>query len=128
MDSARDRDDLELELAELRECLRTQDDELAALRAQLAPKQPTRRDLLKTGGLVGAGLAALTIAGAAAQPQQAAAIEGHNVRLRGALYIYLTLKGQKQGNIQGSVTQKGRGAFLRQLAYLESVTRGRSRS
>lgn len=118
MDSARDRDELELELADLRQRLKAQDDELAELRAQLAPKQPTRRDLLRTGGLVGAGIAALTIAGATAQPQQAAAIEGHNVRLRGGLYIYMTLKGQKQGNIQGSVTQKGREGSI-QVGYLQ---------
>ncbi len=111
MDSARpDRDALEAELADLRARLKTQGDELEALRAQLAPASgPTRRDLLRAGGLVGAGLAALTVAGVAgATPQPAAAIEGHNLRLRGGLLIYLTLKGQKSGPIKGSVTQKGR--------------------
>ena len=111
MDSARpDRDALEVELAELRARLKTQGDELEALRAQLAPAPgPSRRDLLRAGGLVGAGLAALTVAGVAgATPQPAAAIEGQNLRLRAPLFIYLTLKGQKQGNIQGNVTQKGR--------------------
>lgn len=111
MDSARpDRDALEAELADLRARLKTQGDELDALRAQLAPANgPTRRDLLRAGGLVGAGLAALTVAGVAgATPQPAAAIEGQNLRLRGGLLIYLTLKGQKQGDIKGGVTQKGR--------------------
>lgn len=111
MDSARpDRDALEAELAELRARLKTQGDELDALRAQLTTASgPTRRDLLRAGGLVGAGLAALTVAGVAgATPQPAAAIEGQNLRLRGGLLIYLTLKGQKQGDIKGSVTQKGR--------------------
>ncbi len=120
MDSARpDRDALESELAELRTKLRTQGDELAALRSQLAPASgPTRRDLLRAGGLVGAGLAALTVAGVAgAQP--AAAIEGQNLRLRGGLYIYLTLKGQKQGTINGGVTQKGRENSIG-VQYLQS--------
>lgn len=111
MDSARpDRDALEAELAELRSRLKSQGDELATLRSQLAPASgPTRRDLLRAGGLVGAGLAALTVAGVAgATPQPADAIEGQNLRLRGGLLIYLTLKGQKQGNINGGVTQKGR--------------------
>ena len=120
MDSARpDRDALETELAELRTKLKTQGDELAALRSQLAPAAgPTRRDLLRAGGLVGAGLAALTVAGVAgAQP--AAAIEGQNLRLRGGLYIYLTLKGQKQGTIAGSVIQKGREGSIA-VQYLQS--------
>ena len=120
MDSARpDRDVLEAELAELRTKLKTQGDELAALRSQLAPASgPTRRDFLRAGGLVGAGLAALTVAGAAtAQP--AAAIEGQNLRLRGGLYIYLTLKGQKQGQINGGVTQKGRENSIA-VQYLQS--------
>ena len=111
MDSTRpDRDALEAELAELRSRLKAQGDELEALRSQLAPAPgPTRRDLFRAGGLVGAGLAALTVAGVAgATPQPAAAIEGQNLRLRGGLLIYLTLKGQKQGDIKGSVTQKGR--------------------
>jgi type VI secretion system secreted protein Hcp len=122
MDSARpDRDALESELAELRTKLKTQGDELDALRAQLAPASgPTRRDLLRAGGLVGAGLAALTVAGVAgATPQPAAAIEGHNLRMRGGLFIYLTLKGQKQGDIKGSVTQKGRENSI-QVQYLQS--------
>ncbi|HET9808611.1 MAG TPA: hypothetical protein VFQ66_02870, partial [Candidatus Limnocylindria bacterium] len=82
MDSARDdRDQLQAELSELRTRLKTQGDELEALRAQLAPETTTRRDVLKAGGLVGAGLMALTAAGiAGAKPQPAAAIEGHNVR------------------------------------------------
>jgi type VI secretion system secreted protein Hcp len=121
MDSARpdDRDALDAELQELRARLKTQGDELAALRAQLAPSTPTRRDLLRAGGLVGAGLAALTVAGiAGAAPQPADAIEGQNLRLRGPLYIYLTLKGQKSGNIQGGVTQKGRQDSI-QVQYLQ---------
>jgi type VI secretion system secreted protein Hcp len=120
MDSTRpDRDALESELGELRARLKTQGDELAALRAQLAPSTPTRRDLLRAGGLVGAGLAALTVAGmAGAAPQPADAIEGHNVRLLGPLYIYLTLKGQKSGNISGGVTQKGREGSI-QVQYLQ---------
>jgi len=122
MDSARpDRDALEAELAELRTKLKTQGDELTALRAQLAPAGgPTRRDLLRAGGLVGAGLAALTVAGVAgATPQPAAAIEGHNLRLRGGLLIYLTLKGQKQGTIAGGVTQKGKENTI-SVQYLQS--------
>jgi len=121
MDSARpDRDALETELQELRAKLKSQGDELDALRAQLTPSGPTRRDLLRAGGLVGAGLAALTVAGVAgATPQPAAAIEGHNLRLRGPLYIYLTLKGQKQGTIKGGVTQKGREDTI-QVQYLQS--------
>jgi len=120
MDSTRpDRDALESELGELRARLKTQGDELAALRAQLAPSTPTRRDLLRAGGLVGAGLAALTVAGiAGAAPQPADAIEGHNVRLAGPLSIFLTLKGQKSGNIQGGVTQKGREGSI-QVQYLQ---------
>ena len=109
MENARpDHDALETELAELRRRLKTQGDELEALRSQLAPASgPTRRDLLRAGGLVGAGLAALTVAGVAgATPQPAAAIEGQNLRLRGGILIYLTLNGQKQGNIQGGVTVK----------------------
>jgi len=122
MDSARpDRDALEAELAELRARLKTQGDELDSLRSQLAPAPgPSRRDLLRAGGLVGAGLAALTVAGVAgAAPQPAAAIEGHNLRLRGGLLIYLTLKGQKQGDIKGSVTQKGREGSI-SVQYLQS--------
>jgi type VI secretion system secreted protein Hcp len=122
MDNARpDRDALETELAELRARLKTQGDELDALRAQLAPASgPTRRDLLRAGGLVGAGLAALTVAGVAgATPQPAAAIEGQNLRMRGGLLIYLTLKGQKQGDIKGSVTQKGREGSI-SVQYLQS--------
>ena len=122
MDSTRpDRDALEAELAELRARLKTQGDELDALRTQLAPSPgPTRRDLFRAGGLVGAGLAALTVAGVAgATPQPAAAIEGHNLRLRGGLLIYLTLKGQKQGDIKGSVTQKGREGSI-SVQYLQS--------
>ena len=122
MDSARpDRDALEAELAELRARLKTQGDELETLRGQLAPAPgPSRRDLLRAGGLVGAGLAALTVAGVAgATPQPAAAIEGHNLRLRGGLLIYLTLKGQKQGDIKGSVTQKGREGSI-SVQYLQS--------
>lgn len=122
MDNARpDHDALETELAELRRRLKTQGDELDALRAQLAPAGgPTRRDLLRAGGLVGAGLAALTVAGVAgAAPQPALAIEGQNLRLRGGLLIYLTLKGQKQGDIKGSVTQKGREGSIA-VQYLQS--------
>ncbi len=122
MDGARpDRDALEAELAELRGRLKSQGDDLATLRAQLAPASgPTRRDLLRAGGLVGAGLAALTVAGVAgAAPQPADAIEGHNLRLRGGLLIYLTLKGQKQGNIKGGVTQKGREGSIA-VQYLQS--------
>ena len=122
MDGARpDRDALEAELAELRSRLKSQGDELATLRSQLAPAGgPTRRDLLRAGGLVGAGLAALTVAGVAgATPQPADAIEGHNLRLRGGLLIYLTLKGQKQGDIKGSVTQKGREGSIA-VQYLQS--------
>lgn len=117
----RHQDALEAELAELRSRLKTQGDELEALRAQLAPAGgPTRRDLLRAGGLVGAGLAALTVAGVAgAAPQPAAAIEGHNLRLRGGLLIYLTLKGQKSGDIKGSVTQKGREGSI-SVQYLQS--------
>ncbi|MEK7863105.1 MAG: type VI secretion system tube protein TssD, partial [Chloroflexota bacterium] len=47
------------------------------------------------------------------------AIEGHNLRLRGGLFIYLTLKGQKQGDIKGSVTQKGREGSI-SVQYLQS--------
>jgi type VI secretion system secreted protein Hcp len=122
MDNARpDHDALETELADLRRRLKTQGDELDALRAQLAPASgPTRRDLLRAGGLVGAGLAALTVAGVAgATPQPALAIEGQNLRLRGGLLIYLTLKGQKQGNIAGGVTQKGREGTIA-VQYLQS--------
>ena len=122
MDIARpDHDALETELAELRRKLKAQGDELDALRSQLAPSNgPTRRDLLRAGGLVGAGLAALTVAGVAgATPQPAAAIEGQNLRLRGGLLIYLTLKGQKQGNIQGGVTQSGRQGSIG-VQYLQS--------
>lgn len=122
MDSARpDRDALEAELADLRAKLKTQGDELDALRAQLAPSPgPTRRDLFRASGLVGAGLAALTVAGVAgATPQPAAAIEGQNLRLRGGLLIYLTLKGQKQGDIKGGVTQKGREGSIA-VQYLQS--------
>lgn len=122
MDNARpDRDALEAELAELRARLKTQGDELESLRAQLAPAPgPSRRDLLRAGGLVGAGLAALTVAGVAgATPQPAAAIEGQNLRMRGGLLIYLTLKGQKQGDIKGSVTQKGREGSIA-VQYLQS--------
>lgn len=115
------RDALDAELAELRARLKTQGDELEALRAQLAPSGgPTRRDLLRAGGLVGAGLAALTVAGVGgATPQPAAAIEGHNLRLRGGLLIYLTLKGQTQGEIKGSVTQAGREDSI-SVQYLQS--------
>jgi len=118
VDSARDdRDQLEAELSELRERLKTQGDELQALRAQLAPDSATRRDVLKAGGLVGAGLMALTAAGiAGAKP--AAAIEGHNVRQRGGLMIYATMQGQKTGKINGSVTQKGRENTI-QVSYLQ---------
>ena len=122
MDNARpDHDALETELADLRRKLKTQGDELDALRAQLAPASgPTRRDLLRAGGLVGAGLAALTVAGVAgATPQPALAIEGQNLRLRGGLLIYLTLKGQKQGSINGGVTQKGREGTIA-VQYLQS--------
>lgn len=120
MDSARDdRDQLQAELSELRTRLKTQGDELEALRAQLAPETTTRRDVLKAGGLVGAGLMALTAAGiAGAKPQPAAAIEGHNVRQRGGLMIFATMKGQKTGNINGSVTQKGRENTI-QVSYLQ---------
>jgi len=108
MDAEQDRDALEAEITELRASLKAQGDELEALRAQLAPaSRPSRRELLRAGGLVGAGLAALTVAGVA-NAQPAAAIEGQNLRLKGGLYIYLTLTGQKQGTISGSVTQKGR--------------------
>jgi type VI secretion system secreted protein Hcp len=122
MDNARpDHDALETELAELRRKLKTQGDELDALRAQLAPASgPTRRDLLRAGGLVGAGLAALTVAGVAgATPQPALAIEGQNLRLRGGILIYLTLKGQKQGSINGGVTLKGRENTIA-VQYLQS--------
>lgn len=121
MDNARpDRDALEAELAELRARLKAQGDELTALRAQLAPSNgPTRRDLLRAGGLVGAGLAALTVAGVAgATPQPAEAIEGHNLRLRGGLLINLYMKGQKYGDIKGSVTQKGREGSI-SVQYLQ---------
>jgi type VI secretion system secreted protein Hcp len=118
VDSARDdRDQMTAELSELRERLKTQGDELQALRAQLAPDTATRRDVLKAGGLVGAGLMALTAAGiAGAKP--AAAIEGHNVRQRGGLMIYATMTGQKTGKINGSVTQKGREGSI-QVSYLQ---------
>jgi type VI secretion system secreted protein Hcp len=121
MEAARpDRDALETELGELRARLKTQGDELEALRAQLAPSGPTRRDLLRAGGLVGAGLAALTVVGVAgATPQPAAAIEGQNLRLRGPLLAYLTLKGQKQGDIKGGVTQKGREGSI-SVQYMQS--------
>lgn len=117
----RDQDALDAELADLRARLKTQGDELEALRAQLAPAGgPTRRDLLRAGGLVGAGLAALTVAGVAgATPQPAAAIEGHNLRLRGGLLIYLTLRGAKAGEIKGSVIQKGREGSI-SVQYLQS--------
>jgi type VI secretion system secreted protein Hcp len=120
MDAARDdRDQLQSELSELRARLKTQGDELEALRAQLAPSTPTRRDVLKAGGLVGAGLMALTAAGiAGAKPEPAAAIEGHNVRQRGGLMIFATMKGQKTGNINGSVTQKGKEGTI-QVSYLQ---------
>ena len=120
MDAARDdRDQLQSELSELRARLKTQGDELEALRAQLAPSTPTRRDVLKAGGLVGAGLMALTAAGiGGAAPQPAAAIEGHNVRQRGGLMIFATMKGQKTGNIAGSVTQKGKEGTI-QVSYLQ---------
>src|SRR6267142_926076 len=118
MDSARpDRDALEAELAELRARLKTQGDELEGLRAQLAPSRPTRRDILKAGGLVGAGLVALTAAGVGSQ--KADAIEGQNLRLRGPLLVYLTLKGQKQGATKGSVTQKGREGSI-SVQYMQS--------
>ncbi len=122
MENARpDRDALEAEIADLRRRLKSQGDELDALRAQLAPSGgPTRRDLLRAGGLVGAGLAALTVAGVAgAAPQPAAAIEGHNLRLRGGIAIYAWLKGQKSGNITGGVTQKGREGSIF-VQYLQS--------
>jgi type VI secretion system secreted protein Hcp len=120
MDAARDdRDQLQSELSELRARLKTQGDELEALRAQLAPSTPTRRDVLKAGGLVGAGLMALTAAGiAGAKPEPAAAIEGNNVRQRGGLMIFATMKGQKTGNITGSVTQKGKEGTI-QVSYLQ---------
>lgn len=108
----------ESELAELRARVKAQGDELAALRSQLAPSSgPTRRDVLKAGGLVAGGIAAL--AGiTAGRSEPAAAIEGHNVRLRGGLYIYAYLKGSKQGDIKGSVTQKGREGSI-QVSYLQ---------
>jgi type VI secretion system secreted protein Hcp len=108
----------ETELAELRARVKAQGDELEALRSQLAPSSgPTRRDVLKAGGLVAGGIAAL--AGlSAVRSEPAAAIEGHNVRQRGGLYTYLTLKGQKQGSIKGSVIQKGREGTI-QVSYLQ---------
>jgi type VI secretion system secreted protein Hcp len=122
MDSTRpDHDTLEAELQELRAKLKSQGDELDALRSQLAPAPgPTRRDLFRAGGLVGAGLAALTVAGVGgATPQPAAAIEGHNLRLRGGLLIYLTLEGATQGQIQGSVTAQGKVGSI-SVQYLQS--------
>lgn len=119
MDSARpDRDALEAELSELRTRLKSQGDELEALRAQLAPAKSSRRDMLKASGLVGAGLVALT-AVSVANSQPAAAIEGQNLRLKGPLYAYLTLKGQKQGTITGGVTQKGKEGTI-QVQYMQS--------
>jgi type VI secretion system secreted protein Hcp len=53
-----------------------------------------------------------------ARSEPAAAIEGHNVRERGGLYIYLTLKGQKHGAINGSVVQKGKENTI-QVSYLQ---------
>ena len=109
----------ETEISELRARLKAQGDELDALRAQLVPSSgPTRRDVLKAGGLVAGGIAALTAGIAGVRSEPAAAVEGHNVRERGAEYIFLTLKGQKHGTITGSVTQKGREGSI-QVSYLQ---------
>lgn len=118
-DLTQGRDAFETEISELRARLKTQGDELEALRAQLGPSSgPTRRDVLKAGGLVAGGIAALTAGIAGARSEPAAAIEGHNVRQRGGAYIFLTLTGQKQGQIRGDVTQKGReGSIL--VSYLQ---------
>jgi type VI secretion system secreted protein Hcp len=116
--TARD-DASETEINELRARLKAQGDELDALRAQLVPSSgPTRRDVLKAGGLVAGGIAALTAGIAGVRSEPVAAVEGHNVRERGGLYIYLTLKGQKHGTINGSVTQKGRENSI-QVSYLQ---------
>jgi len=43
------------------------------------------------------------------------------VPLQGALNAYLKLKGTRQGNIEGSVTQKGREGTLRVLEYSHEI-------
>lgn len=106
-DQTLDRDALEGEIAELRAKLKSQGDELEALRSQLSPSAgPTRRDLLKGGLVAAGGIAALTAGLANVRAEPAAAIEGHNMRMRGQT-IYMTARGSKTGVIEGDVTQKG---------------------
>ena len=106
------------EIEQLRAQLAAQDEELARLRRAVDGPTPTRREVLRSAGLVAGGLAAAAAVAGAASARPAVAVEGHNVRLRGT-GGYLWLKGQKQGNINGEVTQKGRENSI-EVEYFQS--------
>lgn len=110
--------DARAELEALRAQMRDQEAELQRLRTERAPAGPTRRDMLKGAGLVAGGLAALTVGVGAARSTPAAAIEGHNVRLRGPGNIFLTLSGTKTGAIQGDSVRSGRENTI-EVEYLQ---------
>ena len=96
------------ETERLRAQIASQEAEIARLRQASEGRATTRRDVLKSAGLIAGGLAAAAAVVGTAGSKEAAAVEGHNIRnLGNPAYLFLKANGT---DIQGesSVNSLGR--------------------
>lgn len=111
------------EIERLRAQLAAQEAEIARLRHASEPRAPTRRDVLRSAGLIAGGLAAAAAVAGTTGSKPAVAVEGHNIRLQGNPgYLFLRLNGT---DIEGEspVQSLGREDSIQVLYFQSKVTR-----
>ena len=116
------------EIERLRAQLAQQEAEIARLRRTAEGSVSTRRDVLKSAGLIAGGLAAAAAVVGTTGSKEAAAIEGHNVRLAGTpSWLFLKLNGS---DIQGesSISSLGRENAIESLYFQWQVATARDAS
>lgn len=95
------------EIERLRARLAEQEAEIARLRQASEGRATTRRDVLRSAGLIAGGLAAAAAVAGTTGSKPAVAVEGHNIRLTGRpSYVFLKLNGT---DIEGESTVQSLG-------------------
>lgn len=117
-----DRDD-RTEIERLRAQVASQEAEIARLRQGSEGRATTRRDVLKSAGLIAGGLAAAAAVAGTAGSKPAVAVEGHNIRMLGRpSYVFLKLNGT-QINGESDVTSLGRANAIQGEYFQSKVTK-----
>lgn len=117
-----ERDD-RTEIERLRAQVASQEAEIARLRQASEGRATTRRDVLKSAGLIAGGLAAAAAVAGTAGSKPAVAVEGHNIRLQGnPSYVFLKLNGT-QINGESDVTSLGRQNSIKSQYFQSKVAK-----